>query len=139
MPPRRMKIFKPKSKWMQQQRQQLSSPSLIAEEYILHLPDRGIHLCKVCGHQISSPHRMNDLIRHIDAKHMKCVYPCRYCKKVCNSHYYLQRHVRKEHFNILLKERMEACVDPELDPNVKVDMWLNQNKKYLHDAPNDMV
>ena len=129
MPPQRMKIFKPKSKWMMQHRQELSSPSLIAEEYIIHLP--GIHKCKICGHQITSTQRMNDLIRHIDAKHMNNVYPCLYCKKVCNSHHYLQRHVREEHPEDLLRERMEGFVDPELDPQVKVNMWLNKNMKYM--------
>ena len=107
-----------------------------AEEYILHLPHRNIYLCKVCGHHSSRATRWSrkDLIRHIDAKHMKGDYPCRFCNKVLKTGYYLQRHVRKEHLEILIKERLEASVHPELDPNVKVAMWLKQNKEYLHDG-----
>ena len=39
-----------------------------------------------------------------------------------------------EHLETIAKDRVEASVDPELDPNARVDMWLNQSKEYLDDG-----
>ena len=45
-----------------------------------------------------------------------------------------------EHLETIAKARIDASVDPELDPNARVDMWLNQSnftilesKEYLND------
>ena len=39
-----------------------------------------------------------------------------------------------EHLETIAKARVDASVDPELDPNARVDMWLNQSKEYLDDG-----
>ena len=50
--------------------------------------------CQVCGYTASST---NDVIRHIEAKHMNLRLECKFCHCILRTRLNLQRHLKKKH------------------------------------------
>ena len=83
---------------------EISSKLFIAESFeawMTKTPD-GFKYCNACGYQ--SKH-LPDVRRHIEAKHMKNEFTCKFCGKTSNSKHNLTRHIKNQHpeFQIVIE------------------------------------
>ena len=58
--------------------------------------------CKVCEH-ISK--RKNDMVKHVEFKHMNRTYQCKHCPQILNAKFQLLKHLREFHGMKMLKGR----------------------------------
>lgn len=52
--------------------------------------------CKACGY---SGHNLQDVVRHVEAKHLNLEYRCKFCDLVTRTRLNLTRHLKRNHVN----------------------------------------
>jgi hypothetical protein len=56
----------------------------------------GSHWCNDCGYHSGLK---QDVVRHIESKHLDQKISCKFCPKVSNTRDNLRRHIRKNHYH----------------------------------------